>query len=146
MMLNSIFFLTGSKKDFINHFPGDALQTQAQRVWQELMSYEWSLLFMALAIGGIGAFIYYGPYNNQPGRHYKIKYWGLLGFITIVINFLLTWFIEWIGIHPYLGSRILGTYLMGALSNTIYCAGAYVLVSFIYCNWLNTNAYRFLKI
>ena len=58
--------------------------------------------------------------------------------------FLLTLGFEYIAVAPYLkGALLLETKI--ALGNGIYASALYLIVSVLWCNALQTNAYRLFK-
>lgn len=139
-------FFAGSMTDFINQFRNnEVLYNQARAFWNKMESSSSVLLVILLAFGISMAIIYYRPYNNRPGRHYKPKHWLLFLLLTLVLTFCVTWGYEYLAVRPELnGATILQ--LKIALGNAIYAALLYFGVSVIWCNGLPTNAYRLFKI
>lgn len=144
-MSPDIFFLVQSKGKFLNSFANENLKNQATAVWSKLSDWTPILLIITIVLGiGLAAF-YYKPYNDRPGRHYKVSYWGIWGIITTVLAFIVTLLIEYLCIKTNLKSGLTSLYWMTALSNAIYCAALYFITSLVWCNFLPTNAYKFLK-
>ena len=91
------------------------------------------------------ASIYYKPFNDKPGRHYKPKYWIYFLLTTFVLTLLVTLGCECAIAQPKLdGSFVLE--LKIAVANAIYSSFIYIFVSWIWCQFnLPTNAYRLIK-
>jgi len=136
---------TGKQASFLNNFNGnDQLYAQAQQFWNTLESNA-IVYFAIFFLLGIGlAYYYYTPFNNQPGRHYHPKWWGIFLGVCFVSTLLLTLGAAYLIATPKLdGAFTLELKL--SLVNSLYACVLYVLTSWVYCNWLPTNAYRLLK-
>ena len=123
---------------------GDA----AMIAWANLS--QWAILFfvgMVLLSFGL-AFYYYREYNNKPKRHYTPKQWLLVGLGTIALIFVFTFICAFCLEKTDAINGLIALELKLSLCNSLYAAGIYLLVSFIWCNVpeLPTNAYRILKI
>ena len=123
---------------------GDA----AMIAWANLS--QWAILFfvgMVLLSFGL-AFYYYREYNNKPKRHYTPKQWLLMGLSAIASVFVLTFICAFCLEKTDAINGLIALELKLSLCNSLYAAGIYLLVSFIWCNVpeLPTNAYRILKI
>lgn len=134
--------------DFLNHFKNnEMLYNQARALWSKLDACTvWFIVaFVVLAL--VFAIIYYGPYNNKPGRHYKVKHWLIWMGITAVVTFIITFVIGLIMVNSPLVARI-GLIIRVSSVNVLCSIGTYFIVSLLICNapFLKTNAYRFLKI
>lgn len=134
--------------DFLNHFKNnDTLYNQARALWSKLDSctvwYIVAFVVIALAL----ALVYYGPYNNKPRRHYKVKHWLIWMLITAGVTFVITLGIGLILVNSPLSARI-GLILRISGINVLYSIGVYFIAALLVCNmpFLKTNAYRFLKI
>lgn len=94
------------------------------------------------------AIYYYTIYNKKPGRHYTPIQWGYGGIASLVIVFFFTIITAFVIQKPGNIEGLLMLELKLAFVNTLYAAGGYLVVSFIWCNVpkFQTNAYRFLKI
>jgi len=146
MKLLKYYFLAGSKSDFITQFQNnDQLYAQANSFWQQLEAYSWVFPVICIVLGiGVAAF-YYKPYNEWPNRHYKPLHWFLFMALTFVLTFLITWGFEYYSVRPRLnGANWLEIKI--AICNALYSVVIYLGTSFVWCKWLNTNAYRLLKI
>lgn len=145
MSPDKVFFLLQSKGKFLNNFTNDNLKSQADAVWRHLA--EWTpFLLIIMAVLGVGlAAYYYKPYNNQPGRHYKISHWAVWGIISVALTFITTLCIEYFAIKTNLKHGLTSLYMLTALNNAIYCAILYLVTSVVWCLALPTNAYRFFK-
>ena len=116
------------------------LGLQSEALWFVIISV---VLFAVLFV------IYYWPFNNKPGRHYKWRYWcaflGILSGCVFAFTLIVCAFIK----CPVSGIWW-KTSLMLALINTLYSLLLYTLSSFILCQIpptvSKTNAYPFMKI
>lgn len=144
MSPEKIFFLLPKKGKFLDSFT-ENLRPQAEMVWRSLDGWTpWLLLLMAVL--GIGlAVYYYKPYNDMPGRHYKVSHWAIWGIISVALTFIATLCIEFFGIKTNLRSGLYNLYILTALNNSIYCAILYLVTSVAWCWFGPTNAYRFFK-
>jgi len=139
-------WITGTMADFTKPFQNnDALYKQAQAFWKQLDVS--SIIFVAifLLLGIVMASIYYKPFNDKPGRHYKPKYWIYFLLTTFFLTLLVTLGCECAIAQPKLdGSFVLE--LKIAVANAIYSSFIYIFVSWIWCQFnLPTNAYRLIK-
>ena len=120
----------------------------AMNAWANLS--QWTLLFFAgmVLISFLSAIYYYTEYNNLPKRHYTPKQWLLVGLGTIASIFVFTFICAFCLEKTDAINGLIVLELKFSLCNSLYAAGIYLLVSFIWCNVqdLPTNAYRFLKI
>ena len=109
-----------------------------------------TLLFFVgmVLISFLSAIYYYTEYNNQPKRRYTPKQWLLVGLGTIALIFGLTFICAYCLEKTDAINGLIALELKLSLCNSLYAAGIYLLVSFIWCNVpeLPTNAYRILKI
>ena len=123
---------------------GDA----AMIAWANLS--QWTLLFFVgmVLISFLSAIYYYTEYNNLPKRHYTPKQWLLVGLGTIALIFGLTFICAYCLEKTDAINGLIALELKLSLCNSLYAAGIYLLVSFIWCNVpeLPTNAYRILKL
>jgi membrane-associated HD superfamily phosphohydrolase len=134
----------GTKTEFIKAFrDNDTLYNQAINFWNSLESVAGIILLIGLIIGIALTVYYYTTYNNHPGRHYKPRHWFLWMGISLLSVFLLTWGFEILAVKPKLdGASVLEAKI--ALGNAVYAVLYYLLVSWVWCMALPTNAYRFL--
>ena len=120
----------------------------AMNAWANLS--QWTLLFFAgmVLISFLSAIYYYTEYNNLPKRHYTPKQWLLVGLGTIALIFVFTFICAFCLEKTDAINGLIALELKLSLCNSLYAAGIYLLVSFIWCNVpeLPTNAYRILKI
>lgn len=145
MSPDKIYFLLPKKGKFLDSFTNDNLRNQADAVWRHLEGWTPGLLII-MAILGVGlAAYYYKPYNELPGRHYKMSHWAIWGGISVGLTFIATLCIEYFAIKTNLKTGLTSLYLLTALNNAIYCAILYFVTSVVWCNALPTNAYRFFK-
>lgn len=146
MNVISIFFLLPSKGKFLQNFAeNEQLKAQAEQVWRRLDDLSLILLIMTVFIGVGLAVYYYTSYNEMPGRHYKVKYWGIWAAIAFALSLVGTALIEYFGIKTNIKSGLTSLYWLCALNNAIYCFILYFFTSLVWCNFFRTNAYKFLK-
>ena len=139
-------WIAGSMTDFINQFRNnEALYNQARAFWNKMESSAPIILIIFLVLGISLAVFYYQPYNNRPGRHYTPKHWLIFLAVTFVLTFFVTWGFEYIAVKPVLDTTTM-LQVKIALGNAIYASLLYLVVSFVWCQILPTNAYRLLKI
>ena len=145
MSPENIFFLLPKKGKYLNSF-SEQLKPQADAVWRSLDGWTpWLVIIMAVLGIGLAAY-YYKPYNDMPGRHYKVSHWAIWGVISVALTFIATLCIEYFGIKPHLPKTGLNNlYILTALNNAIYCAILYFVTSVVWCNIAPTNAYRLFK-
>ena len=120
----------------------------AMTAWANLS--QWTLLFFVgmVLISFLSAIYYYTEYNNLPKRHYTPKQWLLVGLGTVASIFVFTFICAFCLEKTDAINGLIALELKLSLCNTLYAAGIYLLVSFIWCNVpeLPTNAYRILKL
>lgn len=145
-MSPKIFFLVQDRGKFVSGFNNDNLQNQATQVWNKLDGVTPFLLLISVIIGIGLAVYYYKPYNEQPGRHYKVSHWAMWGIIATVSTLIATFLIEFFAIKTNLRTGLTSLYIMTAISNAIYSALLYLIMSILWCYAFPTNAYRFFKL
>ena len=134
--------------DFLNHFKNNqTLYNQARALWSKLDSCTILFIVAFVVLALIFAIIYYGPYNNKPGRHYKVRHWFIWMLITAAVTFVVTLVLGLVMVKSPLAARI-GLILRISGLNVLYSIGVYLIAALLVCNapFLKTNAYRFLKI
>ena len=134
--------------DFLNHFKNnDTLSNQARALWSKLDACTGWFIVAFVVIALVFTIIYYGPYNNKPHRHYKVKHWLIWMGITTLVTFVVTLVIGLIMVKSPLAARY-GLILRVSGVNVLYGIGIYFIAALLVCNmpFLKTNAYRFLKI
>jgi heme/copper-type cytochrome/quinol oxidase subunit 2 len=144
----STFYFGVSSTQLADANQANGMKDLANQAWTHLSQCT-IIFFGIMLLFSIGmAIYYYTKYNKQPGRHYTPKQWGYGGITTLVIVFILTFIIAFAFQKPVKIEGLLMLELKLAFVNTLYVAGGYLVVSFIWCNvpQLPTNAYRFLKI
>lgn len=146
MGIKNIFFLLPSKSKFLQGFAdNDQLKAQAELVWRQLEGLV-PVLLIITALLGIGlAIYYYTGYNEMPGRHYKMKYWGIWAAVAFVLSLFATVTIEYFGIKTNIRSGLTSLYWLCAINNALYCFGLYFLTSVVWCNYFTTNAFKYFR-
>ncbi len=139
-------WLIGTVSDFSKPFrENEELLNEARKFWRSLEGYSLFIVFLFIFLGAVLAVTYYTYWNNKPGRHYKPKDWLIYLLATFIICFLVTFGIEYLLCPPHLSGAV-SLELKIAFGNALYSVGIYLIVSFIWCNLLPTNAYRIFKI
>lgn len=145
MSPDKIYLILPKKGKFLDSFNNENLRSQADLVWRNLESWTPAFLIIMAVLGvGLAAY-YYKPYNELPGRHYKMSHWAIWGGISVSLTFITTLCIEYFAIKTNLKTGLTSLYLLTALNNAIYCAFLYLVTSVVWCLALPTNAYRFFK-
>lgn len=132
--------------DFCKPFQNnERLYNQARSFWNQLESSSAIVIVIFIVLGLLLAISYYQPFNDQPHRHYKPRYWLLFWGVTILLSFVVTIVFLYISHEPKLqGSLILEFKI--AFANSLYAGVLYLVVSWIWCQFnLPTNAYRLIK-
>ena len=131
--------------DFLSHFKNnDTLYNQARALWSKLDSCTVWFIVAIVVLVLIFAFVYYGPYNNKPHRHYTVKHWLIWLLTTATATFVVTLVTGLIMVQSPIARFGLILRISGV--NVAYSVGLYFFVSVVVCNFIKTNAYRFLKI
>ena len=144
----STFYFGVSQTQLADANQANGMKDKAIDAWT-LLSQHTIIFLVIMLLFSIGmAIYYYTEYNKQPGRHYTPKQWGYSGIASLVIVFFLTFIIAFVLQKPGNIEGLLMLELKLTFVNTLYAAGGYLVVSFIWCNVpkFQTNAYRFLKI
>jgi len=137
----------GTKTKFVNSFADNGqLKAQAETFWDKLEGGTLFYIIAFIAVAILLAYIYFKPFNDMPGRHFRPRYWVIFGVFSMVTSFLLTLGIAYFTAAP----KLQGTWpieLKLSLANCIYTGLLYFLVvSFCFWNFSKTNAYKFLKL
>lgn len=135
------YWIIGKKAAFVNSFgDNEQLRAQAQAFWKHLESGTWFYLIAFIVIAALFAYLYYKPYNNLPGRHFRPRHWVIFGVISLIVTFLVTLLLAYLMATPKLpGAFVIE--LKIAFANMIYAAGVYLLCSLAFCLSGKTNAY-----
>lgn len=121
-----------------------ALYNQARAFYQQLESFSSFFLVLSVVLSIVVAWLYFGPYNNRPGRHYRLMCWIVSLLLTAILTFGVTFGIECLAVT----TNIRGAWLYEIQIAAISCCYAivfYLLATFVIHNWLPTNACRFFK-
>ena len=145
MNLGCYKLIIGSMSDFTRPFQeNEQLFKQAKLFWNKLDGLVWIPLVASLILGIIFLYWYYVPYNNRPGRHYKLIHWSKFLGITFIVSLL----VSIICLFSMAPSSLQGADVLElkiATTNAFGASFIYLLGSWIWCNFLPTNACRFLK-
>ena len=145
-MIKLYTWFAGSFNDFAKTFrENENLFAQARSFWKQLDQSSLLFFILGLAVALIVVISYYTWFNNQAGRHYKPKYWWLGMLLAAVAVFSFTLGLEVLVAYPRLDGAFV-VELKIALCNVLYGLGLYIVISFIWCNFFPTNAYRYLKL
>ncbi len=137
-------WLTGKKVEFLGQFDIEEqkeLYYQATQFWNSLESNAYIFVILFAVIGILVAWYYYIPFNNEPGRHYHPKWWGIWLGICFVVTFLGT-----LGLAYGLATpNLSGTWpieIKLSLVNGLYAIVLYIITSVCFCIYSKTNAYK----
>ena len=145
-LLDLYKWIAGSMSNFTKPFQqNEALFNQAKAFWRHLEGSTMVTIFIFIVLGIVLAALYYKPYNDKPGRHYKPTHWLIFLAVTFGLTFLFTWGFEYIAVKPVLKGALM-LEMKIALGNAIYASILYIVTSVVWCNALPTNAYRLFKI
>lgn len=146
-MLGCYKLFIGSKASFLKPFGGneqdDLLYNHAVVFWDKLDSAAFWLPIVIIAAGGGLAAYYYSLFNNKPGRRYLPKYWYVMMAICAVVSFILSLIVPVCLVGTSFNGS-LGLESKLAFGNMCYALVFYLVVSFVWCKWGKTNAYRYL--
>lgn len=142
MSLLRLYFL--KKTAFLKDIPAGELYQQAESFWRHLDSAAWIFMVIVFAGALFAVWYYYGPYNNQPGRHYRRSCWvkwlcGACGAVFVATLAAAVGF-AW----PKPDGALLLELRVAAL-NAVYAAAIYFCASVAWCYCFPTNAYRLFK-
>lgn len=144
-LLNFYEWIAGSMSSFTKPFQeSDALFDQAKAFWRHLEGSTMITIAIFVVLGILLAVIYYKPYNDKPGRHYRPTHWLLFLIVTFVLTLLVTWGYEYVAVKPVLYGALMLEFKV-ALGNAIYATALYFVTSLVWCVALPTNAYRLFK-
>lgn len=139
-------WIAGTQSNFTKPFQqNEALYTQAKTFWKHLEGNTMITITIFVVLGIFLAAIYYKPYNDKPGRHYRPTHWLYFLIVTFVLTLLATWSIEYVAVKPSLNGAVMLEFKV-ALGNAIYASVLFILTSVIWCNAFPTNAYRLFKL
>ena len=138
-------FWVGSLSKFAQPFKdNEALYNQARAFWRNLEGCSPFLTIAFVVISLALAWYYYFPFNNQPGRHYRVRYWLGFGFVAAIVTLIASMVIEYAMATPKLDGA-LAIEVIIAIFNALYSFFAYIVVSLVFCKCFTTNAYPFYK-
>lgn len=136
-----------SKVSFLKPYEGEGMETMYQQAlgfWNKLDSVSPVFVIIFILFGILLAYLYYGPYNEQAHRHYLVKHWAKFLIVCAVISLIATFSVAYVAAPPRMNGTLSMEILL-AIDNAVYAAGVFLATSFVWCNWLPTNAYRLLK-
>lgn len=145
-LLDLYEWIAGSMSSFTKPFQeNEALFNQAKAFWRHLEGSTMITIAIFVVLGILLASIYYKPYNDKPGRHYRPTHWLFFMIGTFVLTLLVTWGYEYFAVKPVLKGALMLEFKV-ALGNAIYATGLFLLTSLVWCNTpLPTNAYKLFK-
>lgn len=134
--------LAGTKGDYLSRFQGEdsgERYDQAVRLWAQLDDRAlWCLLAMLL-FSLCGAYIYYGPFNGQPGRHWRPKFWWRFLVVAAGLTFVASLAILFTARPAVDGA--LAIELRAAVNNAVYAILTFWIASAVTRHYFPTNAY-----
>lgn len=132
-----------SHAKFINGLPEES-QARGAAFWNSLSPCESGLFITFILLGIAAAIIYFKPFNNKPGRHYRGRWWWFFAAIaffgTLLVSYILCGII--LKDARNLGQSLSFQHFL-SWGNAFYAFVLYFIISFIWWNWGKTNAYRF---
>ena len=133
----------GSQSKFLDKYPTDSEEI-AENFWRSLDdACTFFVPFLLLVSIGL-CIIYFYPYNNLPGRHYKRTHWVAFYIITVLVAFLGTVILGYLRTNPSLnGSDNLIWKI--AFGNLIYSIIIFGLFSCLIWLFGSTNTYNPLR-
>lgn len=139
----------GTKVSFLKPYEGEGMETmyqQAQIFWNKLDSVSLVFIIIFLLVGILMAYVYYGPYNEKPHRHYLVKHWVKFLIICAIVSLVPTFAIAYVVAPPRVNGSLPMEILL-SIGNAIYSAVIFLGISLVWCNFerFPTNAYRFFK-
>ena len=144
-LLDLYEWIAGSMSSFTKPFQeNEALFNQAKAFWRHLEGSTMITIAIFVVLGILLAVIYYKPYNDKPGRHYRPTHWLLFLIVTFVLTLLVTWGYEYVAVKPVLYGALMLEFKV-SLGNAIYATALYFVTSLVWCVALPTNAYRLFK-
>ena len=129
-----------SRKDFLGLYKdSEAARNMAIRFWESAEQTEILAFGLMLILSVLICWIYYFPFNNMPGRHYKpiymFAFMGAAIVAVLILSFLL--FLCLVDNSQFNG----GFLAKLSVVNAIYCIIAFFLVAIIICKSGKSNAY-----
>lgn len=139
----------GKKATFVNSFDdNEQLRAQAETFWKNLEGGTLFYIIAFIAVAALLAYLYFKPFNEMPGRHFRPRYWGIFGLIAMAVSFGLTLLIAYLS-APHSPKGYLHIELMLSLANMVYTGLTYFIVmSLLFWNNVfgKTNAYKLIKL
>ena len=139
-------WIVGTQSNFTKPFQqNEALYAQAKIFWKHLESFSIIIVAIFVVLGILFTAIYYKPYNDKPGRHYRPTHWLFFLIATFVLTLLITWGFEYVAVKPSLNGAAMLEFKI-ALGNALYASFLFFLTSIVWCYAFPTNAYRLFKL
>lgn len=124
----------------------ESAHTWALELWNDLNEFAPFFIFGSIFIGAIAAWYFYFPYNNYPGRRYKMRRWLIFGLCATVI---VTWttICSLYGIIDTRLNNVFSIYLRIGILCGIYSISGWFITSLIICNLpVKSNAFLFFRL
>jgi len=150
MKLNNLYgWWIGKEATFVNSFnDNQQLRDQAHTFWKQLEGGTLFYFIAFIAVAALFAYLYFKPFNEMPGRHFRPRYWVIFGLIAMGVSFGLTLLIAQLS-APHMPKGYFHIELMLSLANMVYTGLTYFIVmSFLFWNNVfgKTNAYKLIKL
>lgn len=143
MAVNDLFLLPSKTKFVAQYATNESTRAQAEQLYNSINSSGLVFLLGAFVVALLFAFLYYYPFNNHPGRHYKLRYWGGFMVMSAIMCGLVVSGMIWAFVDtPLQGLGSLYTRIIGVC--IVWCLLFYIVSSIIYQQG-KTNAYVWLK-
>lgn len=129
-----------SKKAYLAYYANDeSAMNAASKFWNSISSWSWVLLLAMLVVAIIVCWIYFFPFNNRSGKHYKPIYRYYSWLISFVAAFVVTMVLSYfMAKNPSFG---FGLICKISFINAIYAIVISLIVSLILDQTGRSNAY-----
>lgn len=133
-----------TKKAYLAPYADDeSAKKAATKLWTSVDKGDFIPFLAMLALAIIICWMYYFPFNKQPGRHYHPKYWAIFLVITLLAVFGLSFALLNFAIAKN-ASFDIWFLVKCSLMNTLYAAFVYLITSAIINRTGKSNAYPFI--
>lgn len=129
-----------SRKDFLGLYKdSEAAKNAAVRFWESAEQTEILAVGLMLILSVFICWIYYFPFNNMPGRHYKPSFMCMFMGASIVAVFIFSFLLFLCLVDNSQFNE--GFLAKLSVMNALYGFVVYLLVAFIICKSGKSNAY-----
>lgn len=138
---------TGDVTEFTEPYVSDNEKfMQMQDWWFDFEGTYWLFVLFFIALGFMGTVLYYSFLTNTPGKRFFTPiWWACIGLASMALTFAFTFVYEYVFLNDVIASVWWIEFKL-AFVNAVYAGMVYLVLSFIWCNWMPTNAYRCLSL